>query len=260
MTSTTSEEPRPHGIFSLTRMIYSVCGAVILYIILQHGSRFLLAAQKFPFLLTRMDVWFYASDLSFGLAMLVVILAYHPRSELFRWSSASVTPPAVTGTLWSIVVGATYGAAAFVVASPVFWWLGDRHLGSIRLSIGGALSPLRVAEPIFLIIVLAVCSEVVCRGVVFRTLANYATTPAAILGSALVFASIYPVLSFAVAMILGSVCALLYYRTRNLLAPIVANAVFTTGGGALTLYRSLMHGDKYFIVGALTLYRSLTHG
>jgi len=58
----------------------------------------------------------------------------------------------------------------------------------------------------------------------------------------LLFASICPVLSFPSAIILGVASAILYYRTRNLLASITANAIFTVGGGALTLYHGLIHG------------------
>ena len=97
-------------------------------------------------------------------------------------------------------------------------------------------------ELVFFIIILAVSSEVVYRGVVFRTLVAYAGTPAAVLGSCMLFAFIFPVLSFPSAIILGGTSAILYYRTRNLLTSITANAIFTVGGGALTLYHGLMHG------------------
>jgi membrane protease YdiL (CAAX protease family) len=99
-----------------------------------------------------------------------------------------------------------------------------------------------IEKLVFFIIILAVSSEVVYRGVVFRTLADYVSTPAAVFGSCMLFAFICPVLNFPIAIILGGASAILYYRTRNLLASITANAIFTVGGGALTLYHGLMHG------------------
>jgi len=75
----------------------------------------------------------------------------------------------------------------------------------------------------------------------FRTLSDYASVPAAVLGSCLLFAYVCPVFSFPAAIILGVVSAILYHRTRNLAASIIANATFTFAGGALTLYHDLLH-------------------
>jgi membrane protease YdiL (CAAX protease family) len=231
------EEQNSHSIFSVTRMIYSVCGAIILYKILELAVAFLLrGAQELPWGAYRFDLWFHATNFIFVLAMLAVTLPYRPKSELFRWSS----PRPVVGVFRSVGLGLAGGVAAFAVASPIFW-LGDTQLESIRLLIAHALSPLGVLDLVFLVIALAVGGEVVFRGVVFRTLAGCSSVPAAVLGSCLLFAYVCPVLSLPTAVILGVVSAILYHRTRNLLAPIIANAVFTVGGGALTLYYGLMH-------------------
>ena len=239
----TPEEQRLQEVFSLTRMIYSVCGAVIIYIVLVYTGWYLAAAQKLPEALNRLETSLYSSDVFFILVMPTVILAYRPKSELFRWSfvkSTSPIAPATTGVFPSLVLGLGYGLAAFALASPIFW-LGDRHIGAIQMLMARALSPLPVLVLIVLIVGLAVTGEIVSRGIVLRTLVNYASTPAAILGSGALFAAIYPVFSFPVALILGIASGILYFRTRNLLAPIIANAVFTASGGALALYHSWMH-------------------
>jgi hypothetical protein len=83
MTST-NEEQSPQGIFSLTRMIYAVCGAIILYKLLEFGGWSVLKrTQNIPWGLYRFDLWFHAINLFFVLAMLAVGLAYHPKSEPF---------------------------------------------------------------------------------------------------------------------------------------------------------------------------------
>lgn len=236
MTST-NEEQSSHGIFSLTRMIYAVCGAIILYKLLEFGGWSVLKkTQNIPWGLYRFDLWFHAINLFFVLAMLAVGLAYRPKSELFHWPS----PRPAFGASRSIGLGLAGGAAALALASPIFW-MGDKELESVRSLIAHAFSPLRVIDLVVFIIALAVSSEMVYRGVMFRTLTGYATVPAAILASGLLFAYIYPVLSFSAAVILGIVSGILYHRARNLLAPTIANAVFTVGGGALTLYRGLHH-------------------
>jgi membrane protease YdiL (CAAX protease family) len=235
----TSEEGGPLSVFSLTRMIYAVCSAIILYKVVEFSGWFLLRrARSIPWGLTVFGFWYRATCLLFALTMLAVTLPYHRKSEIFRWSQSTVRP---LGVFRSIGLGLVGGTAALALASPIFWLAGSRT-EFIPSLIADALSPLRVFELVFFIIILAVSSEMVYRGVVFRTLVGYASTPAAVLGSCMLFAFICPVLSFPAAIILGVLSAILYYRTRNLLASITANSIFTVGGGALTLYHGLMHG------------------
>jgi len=113
-------------------------------------------------------------------------------------------------------------------------------LNQIQLLIANALSPLGVLKLVFFTFALAVSSEIVFRGIVFRTCARYASVPAAILASCLLFALIFPALGFIAAIILSVTSSILYYKTRNLLASILANALFTVGGNGITLYHRLM--------------------
>ena len=94
---------------------------------------------------------------------------------------------------------------------------------------------------VFIVVALAVGSELLYRGVLFRALASYVSVPAAILGSCIAFGFTNPVFGLAEGIIVGAACAIVYYKTRHLLAAITANAVFTVSAGGLTLYHSLMH-------------------
>ena len=227
-----------HGVFSLTRMIYTICSAVILYITLLYIVWYLAAARLLPDALSRIDLWdLYPSDVLFVLAMLVVVFSYRPKVELFRWPSS--TQPSV-GALLSLLLGLGYGLAAFALASSLFW-IGDRRIGSVRVLIAHASSPLRVLALVGVLIVPAAISEIVSRGVLLRTIAGYTTTPAAILASASLSGAIYPALGFPAAVVLGLACSVLYSRTRNLLAPIIANIVFVLSGAILSLYHNWMH-------------------
>ena len=139
------------------------------------------------------------------------------------------------------MVSALGGGVALLVASPVFWFgWGQGKFESIQLLIAHALSPLGVLNLLFFIFALAVSSEIVFRGIVFRTCARYATVPAAALASCLLFAYIFPVVGFIAAIILSVTSSILYHKTRNLLASILANALFTVGGNGITLYHHLM--------------------
>jgi membrane protease YdiL (CAAX protease family) len=196
----THEQHNPNCMFTLTRMLYTVCGASILYRVTWQllGWYLFSRLQKGPWGLYRVDVWFYGVDFLFLLLMLAVGLSYTPKSELFRWSSTK----SIAGAFRSIASGLAGGTVAFVIAIPVFW-LGDRELESIRRLIATAMSPIGVLDLIFFVIALAVSGEVIYRGIVFRTLSDYASVPAAVFGSCLLFASVCPVLSFPAAIILG---------------------------------------------------------
>lgn len=235
----TVEEGGRHDVFTLTRMIYAVCSAIIFYEVIEFSGRFLWrSAHSLPWGLTVFGFWYRATCLLFALTTFAVTLSYHPKSEIFRWSRPADRP---TGIFRSIGLGLVGGVAALAPASPIFWLVGSRT-EFIPWLIVEDLSPFRVFELVFFVIILAVSGEVVYRGVVFRTLADYASTPAAVLGSCMLFAFICPVLTFPSAIILGVASAILYHRTRNILASITANAIFTIGGGALTLYHGLMNG------------------
>ena len=187
---------------------------------------------------SRADVWFHVANLFFVTAMLCVGIGYGFSKELFRWEPRSEG----NGWIRSISFGLLGGAVALVLASPMFWFgLGHRSFESIQMLIGSALSPLRVFDLLFFIFALAVSSEIVFRGIVLRTVARYGSVPAAALASCLLFASIFPVLGFVPAIILGVTSSILYYKTRTLLAPILANALFTVDGSGIALYHNLMY-------------------
>jgi len=236
----TREVDDPHTQLSLTRMIYAVSGGIILYLLLVYSWRFLFGRMRdVPWGFSRFDVWYYVSNLCFVAAMLLVAVAYRFRPELFRWESGAGSL-GTTGWIRGIALGLLGGAVALLFASPVFWFgWGQTKFESIQLLIANALSPLGVLNLLFFIFALAVSSEIVFRGIVFRTCACYASVPAAALASCLLFAYIFPVVGFLTAIILSVTSSILYYKTRNLLASILANALFTVGGNGITLYHRL---------------------
>ena len=220
-------------------MIYAVCGGMILYVLLEYSGQFLLARMSHVPWGYRFDLWYYVNNLFFVAAMLSVAVAYRFKAEVFHWDGERT--PATTSWIKSIALGLLGGAVALVVASPTFWFgWGNRQLESTQLLIADAFSPLAVLNLLFVIFAIAVGSEIVFRGIFLRTLAGYASMPAAVLASCLFFAYIFPVLGSVAGIILGITCSILYYKTKNLLAPIFANALFTVGGSGIALYHRLM--------------------
>lgn len=237
---TTCNTDDQRGPFSLTRAIYAVCGGILLYLLLEYLGQLLLArVQLTPWGMSHLDLWYHAGNLFFVVAMLCIAIAYRFRAELFHWQGDYGSGS--TSWIKSIPLGLLSGAVALLLSSPLFWFgWGHQRLESIQVLIAHAFSPVALFDLLFVILALSVTSEVAFRGVVFRTFAGYASVPAAALLSCLLFAYIFPALGFLVAIILGVTSSILYYKTRNLLAAIFANAVFTVGGSGIALYHRLM--------------------
>jgi membrane protease YdiL (CAAX protease family) len=75
------------------------------------------------------------------------------------------------------------------------------------------------------VILLAVplAGEVVFRGIIFRTLAERATVPAAFIASSLLFAYLYPLYNFNTRLLFGILASALFYWTKSLIAPMFAS-------------------------------------
>lgn len=221
-------------------MIYVVCGAIVLYELFGLLALFLMRkAQEHPSgVLRPFEIWAHGANLFFVVTMLAATLPYSPKRRLFRWRMGDGTT--VTGTFVSAIWGLVGGLAALALAIP-FLWLGDKQLRPISLLLMDTLSPIGLLKLAFFVLALAISSEIVFRGIVFRTLKGYASAPAAVFASCLIFATVCPVFSYPNAIILGVVSAILFQRFRNLLAPITANVLFMLGGSAIMLYRGLMH-------------------
>src|ERR1051325_2483737 len=219
---------------SLTRMIYAFCGAITLYWILNYASEILVAfyRDRVPWGLYR---WYYVTNAWFVVAMLLVAAAYRFDAKVLGWRKDSTHE--VTGWVQSISLGILGGTVALLLGGLTVWfgWGADR-LRSIEWLIADALSPGPIFVLLVVIFALAFTSEVVFRGIVFKTLAQYTTIPAAVLASCLLFACFFPVLGFMAAIILGVMSSTLYYRTKNLIAPVTANALFTAGCSGIALY------------------------
>lgn len=227
--------------FSLTRTIYVVSAAVLFYEFVDFFiSRWTLRTQAFswgPSRFTRSELAFYSVHLVFIVVTIIAAMTYKPRSELFRWpQSTALNAIAVFKAIGFGLIG---GICALAVATP-FLWFGTRRVDFIRSLIAQALSPKGVLDLVFFVVALALGSELLYRGVSFRTLAAYVSLPAAILGSCMVFAFTNPLFGLPEGIIIGAACAIVYYKTRHLLTAVVGNAVFTVSAGGLTLYHVLV--------------------
>jgi membrane protease YdiL (CAAX protease family) len=155
------------------------------------------------------------------LQMLFVGLAYrlgHNRVELkslrLLQKPTSVKP---------LFVGLLSGMAVYLLGLPLLVRL-DADVQFVPLLVNNPFSVQSVAILILFIGVLPITTEIAFRGIIFRAMQNLTGIGAAIVGSSLLFAYVWPVFNSATALLLGLATALLYHRYRQLMPAIAANA------------------------------------
>jgi membrane protease YdiL (CAAX protease family) len=137
------------------------------------------------------------------------------------------------GKLASVALGLLTG-----VAVAIFAGLGRNPDWSFQYALlSDPLSAVGITTVLLLVLGLPVAGEAFFRGVVFRALSEHTTTPAAIVGSSVIFVCLWPLYSPAIRLIFAVLMAGLYYRTRSLAAPIVAGVVLNSSLLIAVLYR-----------------------
>jgi len=227
--------------FSLSKLIYTMCGVTIAYnLSVRYGVQFLFQSRS------NYSVGRWTAAVSYGypglillfsLAMVAAVLPYRPIKSLFVWSP---TPEKKDGSVVrNVIFGLVGGLVASAVPIPAMFHA-DRNAGFVAEVISRTTSPdgIAIIMLLLLLIALPISTEMVFRGIVFRTLAEHASVPSAVVGSCLLFAYFSPVFNPIVGAILGVVCAILHYRTRSLVPPIIANGIMTLVEGGFFLYRA----------------------
>lgn len=218
------------GAFSLSRLIYIISAAVLVnqvsgfVAVTYYGG--LVRNHEVDKLISAIDYGNPAILLSLLLMLLAILWFYRPLRTTLSWAPSGEKERG--WLLKSIGLGVGGGLIACLIASPLLLRPGGM-LRFIASNILGAyfMSAASLFVLLMFAVALPVMYEVVFRGIVFRTLAEHASVPAAIIASSLLFAYFWPVLNWYAAVILSVVSAFLYYRTRNLAASMIANLVMT---------------------------------
>lgn len=140
---------------------------------------------------------------------------------------------ALQGIAWGLLGGVVCCAAVV----PVMLTRGGESTRFLVNAFADAYSPgpVALATLLLLAVALPLASEVVFRGIILRTLRVCAGAPAAVVASTVLFAVWWPVLGWYGSAVLGLVSALLYIRTRGILASVVANSVCTVGSAIIVV-------------------------
>jgi membrane protease YdiL (CAAX protease family) len=149
--------------------------------------------------------------------------------RLMQWRARVADVPAVFGTgnarsaAWGVVAGAAAAVAGIVALRTMeaWGWMNDpaRWGDPAQIALGVWTFPLLVlAAPLF--------EEFIFRGLLYGGLRRSMGSWQAATASAAVFAIVHPPISMLPVFVLGLCTARAYERSRTLLAPIVAHAVY----------------------------------
>ena len=225
--------------YRLDKLIYVISGAAVVYgVTMRLGTQYLAEVFRSGDA-ARADAigrYGYPAVLVVYLAtMIAIVIAYRPLRGTLAWE------PIAQSRVREVVRHAAYGIAGGLVccavAVPIMWGHGGPNVGFLVNEIADAygVSIRSAVMALLLALALPIASEIVFRGIVLRSLAQFVSMPAAVVASALLFTLWWPVLGWSGSATLGVVSAILYVRTRSLIAPIIANSVLSVGSAVLVL-------------------------
>jgi membrane protease YdiL (CAAX protease family) len=136
------------------------------------------------------------------------------------------------GSLENVALGLVTGTAVAIFAG----WAQNSDLPYQYALLSDPLSPVGITTILLLMLGLPVVGELFFRGIVFGSLLEHTTVPAAIIGSSIVYACFWPLYGPSVCLVFALLTAGLFYRARSLIAPIVASAVLNCLLLVATLY------------------------
>jgi len=166
------------------------------------------------------------------------IICIRPSTTLFFWNR--VPDLKSYSILRLLFIGLIGGAIASVLASALPISGMHKGIGTAGDQIAQIINynhsaMLMIPITILLIIFVAVITELFFRGIVFRSLAEYSTMPAATVVSCLLCSLVWPIYNPTAGIVLGVVSSILFYRTGKILPSVVANAAFTLTGPACSV-------------------------
>lgn len=225
-----------HSAWSPSRVIYAMAGVLAVWTLLGEYevlelSRHAWHTDPAGFAALSRHI-LIATPLVYIVTLALTLCFFRPVRSLFHWDNE------LTGVSWrsiskQVLQGLLAGLFVSLLCAPfptktkyVF------ELDDIAMMLSGSNSAY-FFFPIWISLVAAIsiCTEIFFRGIILRTLANYANLSSSIIASCLLSAYMWSFDRPAVtAVILGAVSGILFYKTRSLLPSIIAAIVFLFTG------------------------------
>lgn len=170
--------------------------------------------------------------------LLIVVCWYRlgPLRMTLQEMGLTFSVPKLKELVWGLLAGLlTYaGSLPIILILRV-----DQHSGLTDLIITDFYHPKIVFVLILFVVLLPISSEIVYRGIIFKSFLESSGVVPAVLLSGFAFGFVWPIYNSLVGLLLGFATALLYYRFHNVLPAIVANAVVTVSCAATLVCRRL---------------------
>ena len=223
---------------TMSKLVYSsLVVSGVAYLNNGYLPRSLMTGGDITHAIGRAAIWAYTIEalLTF-LATTLVVLAYAHFRLLFTLRSktkplwATIGIGFIMGLVGSYFAGLAHNSDAFqqgVVLSKALVFNDGPALGIVALFV------IAVALPIV--------GELFYRAIVFRTLTEYASLPAAVLGSSILFSFCFlPLYNPLTRVIFGVLAAGIFYWTGTIIAPMVASISFSCSLFISVLIRALI--------------------
>jgi membrane protease YdiL (CAAX protease family) len=225
---------------NLGRLTYSAVFLVVTSVCFVHAraayENHLVQTKQYHSVMTTVQYSAFIDSLFLLVQLAVLLLFFRPLPTVFasRPSEDSANRPIIAHIGLGFLAGIiTFLAGASFVGGPQSSMLGT-FLANQFYSVSA------VMLVVLVVVLVPVASELFFRGIFFRQLLeSMPLTPALILSTAL-FTWAWPMFNSIAAIALGLLTGLLYYRTRSLLACIVAHATANIALGIYVMCRALL--------------------
>lgn len=218
---------------SLSRVIYVTVACTLSYLcLISYRTHELLGALRVQDLnrikeATRLDLPFMF--LSYIVIVSLALCFFGPVVVSY---SRNVIAGRIYLNLRVAFLGLLTGLGASLIVSPLPTGGPHNGIGTAAIQIAevidhGNSTLLILFVDLALILLVAGCTEVLFRGILFRALTEHATLLASLIASCLVCYMVWPIYNPLAGILFGIASAVLFYRTRAIVSSIVANMVFT---------------------------------
>ncbi|HKI10614.1 MAG TPA: CPBP family glutamic-type intramembrane protease [Candidatus Acidoferrum sp.] len=167
------------------------------------------------------------------LTLVICLYRFGPLRMTLRDMGMTIAAQKWGGLAWGFLAGILVCVAGLPLLRL------DRRSDLTDLIMGEVFHPRIILLVILFAILLPLASEIVFRGIVFKSLLESSRLVPAVLVSALAFALVWPVYNLITGFLLGLTTAVLYHRFRSAIPAVVANAVFTVAYATTLLLRRL---------------------
>lgn len=225
---------------SLRRVVYALCVVAVAFRIFDaveaREMTQLVRNSAIERLTSIIQVSYAAVVFFFLIEMVAALLAFRPLRMILMPPHSPDQKP--RHFIVDAFLGVAGGLCAFLLSVPVLL-RGDP--GAVLLSgfLEPPWSPFRLLIPVVVVLVLPVPTETFFRGIVLGAFVDHVGKGAALVGSSLLFAAMWPLSHPFLGAILGLASGVLYLRLHRLLPCFFANATAVLCSGWLLWLRGL---------------------